>query len=87
MADERNVRPLAGCAILFIGDLIALCVLIYLALGAGLFFPVDCTTEHQIACDAARSSQYQRIAFVFWATVAANLAFVVWSRRGRNRRP
>jgi hypothetical protein len=87
MEDERSVRLHAGCAILFIVDSIALCVLIYLALGAGLLLPMDCTTEHERACEAARSSHYQRIAFVFWVTIAVNVAFVVWSLRGRNRQP
>jgi len=87
MEDERSVRLQAGCAILFIVDLIALCVLLYLALGAGFFFPIDCATEHNLTCDAARHSEYQRIALVFWATVVVNVAFAVWALRKRSRRP
>lgn len=85
MEDEKSIRLQAGCAILFLFDLIALCILLYLALGAGLLVPADCTIERQAVCDVARDEQGNILAVAFWATVMANASFVIWALWRRSR--
>ena len=87
MEDERSVRVPAGCAILFLFDLIALCALLYIALVAGPLFLIDCATGHERECSASRAAPLRWLAGVFLTTLAVNVGFLPWGvrrpRRGR----
>lgn len=85
MEADRSIRLQAGCAILFLFDLIAFCALLYFSLVAGLLFPTDCTIEREHACDVARAVQLQRLGMVFCTTVAVNTGFIIWAVSGRRR--
>lgn len=87
MENDRSIRVQLGCAILFLFNLIALCTLLYVTLIAGFFFPVDCTTEHERACDAARATLLGWLAMISLTTVGVNVGFSVWVlRRPRRER-
>lgn len=87
MEDERSIRVQAGCAILFLFDLIALCILLWFALGAGMLTPMDCTIEHRPACNAASAAYSRWLALIFLATVAVNAGFLAWAIRRPRRGP
>lgn len=84
MAAEPS-RLQVGCAFLFLFDLLAFCVLAYLALGAGLLMPMECLPENEAACAAARHSAFGLVAIAFWVTVAINAGFVIWAARNHSR--
>jgi hypothetical protein len=71
------MRRQAGCAILFLFDVLALCVLLYFALGAGMLMPMDCFDNQP--CEASRDAQFNRVVIIFWMTVAVNAALLVWA--------
>ncbi len=86
MERERDIRRQAGCAVLVVFDLLAFCLLLYFALGAGMLAPTDCTTEHELVCAAARADAFGGVAITFWTIIAANLGFLAWfilARRSR----
>ncbi len=69
----------AGCAVLVFIDVVALVVLTYLALVAGLLFPMDCATLDDPACVAAHAQGFANFALAFWATIFLNISFVVFA--------
>lgn len=79
MDDERSIRLQAGCAILALFDLLALCVLLYLALMAGLLVPMDCAPDNLPACDEGRASGLRVVLVAFLTTIAVNVGFAVWA--------
>lgn len=83
MESEGSIRRQAGCAILIVFDLMALCVLAYLALGAGMFFPAHCYENPQ--CEAARDESVQLVVIAFWTTTAVNVGFLAWAVLTRKR--
>lgn len=85
MEDQKSIRLQAGCAMLFLFDLLALCGLLYLSFVGGWWFPMDCTVEHERACDAARAANLRTMSVVLWTTVAVNVGFVVWAFWQRSR--
>lgn len=78
-------RLQVGCAFLFLFDLLAICVLLYLALGAGMLVPMDCTIEQERACAAARASTYGPLSIALLVTIAANAGFFIWATRNHSR--